>query len=795
MLTELAEKEVWIDQMERSLAESRIESRYHADRARQLERALHEATSSISYKFASQVALVCRRVAPPGTGRRTTLRLGYRSIKAVSRLRNRQWVVQEAKRLLSRSLRGLGILKLALQIEEKRFVGFERARVRAIPDLPHFTLFDQVDASIIVPVSNRWRDCLACMQTIARFTNGPTFEVIAVHDGSSGDVAELLKRIPGVVALRNEGNPGFIGACNRGAASAKGAYLVFLNNDAAVTAGWLDALAGTFRDIPGTGIAGAKVVDSDGRLREAGSIIWKDGTRWSYGNSDDAGHPRYNFTRPVDCCSGVGVMVSRALFERFGGFESKYTHANYENTDLALRIRQAGHKVIYQPHATIVQKMPPEPGFSLDAADTSFEIADQMRFTRRWSDQLAVCPTPPPPDLDRNRYASDVGAAARGRVLVIDHKLPFFDQDAGSLRMMEMIRALSVTTHRVTFVPADLIGHAGYLENLQAIGVEVIHRPYYDSIEEYLRQHGREFDLAIISRPSIAASHLTTVRRFAPRAKIVFDTVDLHFVREKRQASVTGDDSLESAAATRKHQELQLASRADLTLVVSPVEKEILETECPGIDVRILATIHQVDEAGIPGFDGRHNIVFIGGFQHLPNPDAVLYFAREVFPLVRERLPDAVFQVIGPDAPPEVIAFDSASIQILGHVADVGPLFDRARVSVAPLRFGAGVKGKVNQSMSLGVPVVVTSVAAEGMHLVHEDNAMIADDPERFADAVVRLWTSRELWERVSWNGRQNIKTHFSREAAARSIADLLEWAGLASCRVGANRAEESTVK
>ena len=163
--------------------------------------------------------------------------------------------------------------------------------------------------------------------------------------------------------------------------------------------------------------------------------------------------------------------------------------------------------------------------------------------------------------------------------------------------MMEMIRALSVTSHRVTFVPADLTGHAGYLENLQAIGVEVIHRPYYNSIVDYLRQHGREFDLAIISRPSIAASHMTTVRRLAPRAKIVFDTVDLHFVRERRQASVTGDDSLESAAATRKHQELQLASRADLTLVVSPVEKEILETECPGIDVRILATIHHVDDA------------------------------------------------------------------------------------------------------------------------------------------------------------------------------------------------------
>lgn len=313
LLAQLAENEEWIDQIERSLAESRIESRYHFDRVRELDCALHEARSSISYRIASRVALVCRQVAPAGTVRRRTLLLGNRFIRAVSRLRNRRRVGQKVKRMLSDARRGLAFLMFAIQIEENRFVGFELARVRAIPDLPRFPVLEQVDASIIVPVSNQWRDCLACMQTIARFTKGPTYEVIAVHDGSSSEIAELLKRIPGVVAVRNDGNPGFIGACNRGAAAARGDYLVFLDNAAAVTAGWLEALAGTFRDIPGTGLAGAKVVDSDGRLREAGSVVWNDGTRWSYGNSDDAGHPRYNFTRQVDCCSGVGVMIPLRL--------------------------------------------------------------------------------------------------------------------------------------------------------------------------------------------------------------------------------------------------------------------------------------------------------------------------------------------------------------------------------------------------------------------------------------------------------------------------------------------------
>jgi glycosyltransferase involved in cell wall biosynthesis len=212
---------------------------------------------------------------------------------------------------------------------------------------------------------------------------------------------------------------------------------------------------------------------------------------------------------------------------------------------------------------------------------------------------------------------------------------------------------------------------------------------------------------------------------------------------------------------------------------VSPSEKAILEAECPGIDVRIISNIHQIDEAEPPGLEGRRNIVFIGGFEHPPNPDAVLFFARAIFPRVRDQLPDVVFQVIGPDAPLEILELASPSIQILGFVPEVKPIFDRARVSVAPLRFGAGVKGKVNQSMALGVPTVVTSIAAEGMYLVHEENAMIADDPECFADAVVRLYSSSDLWKRLSVNGRESVRRHFSVEAASQRVDELLEWAGL----------------
>ncbi len=385
--------------------------------------------------------------------------------------------------------------------------------------------------------------------------------------------------------------------------------------------------------------------------------------------------------------------------------------------------------------------------------------------------------TPASPLLSGNGH---VGAPSHpGRVLIIDHRLPTTDRDCGSVRMMELMRLIISRGHSITFLPDNFFVWPPYLEDLEAVGVEVVHPSRYRYAAQFLKERGHEFGLAIISRAGIAARHLTTVRRLAPQARIVFDTVDLHFLREERQARISSNPALTSAGATRKRQELRLARLADLTVVVSPAEKDLLERECPGIDVAVIPTIYPLETARPPGFARRRHIVFIGGFDHAPNVDSVLYFATEIFPLVQSRVPGAEFQIIGSQPPTQILALASDRVKVLGFVPDVKPVFDRARLSVAPIRFGAGVKGKVNQSMALGVPAVVTSIAAEGMHLVHEHNAMIADDPHSFADAVARVWNSRELWERLSAGGVRNLRDHFSVEAAARPIDAMLEWAGL----------------
>jgi GT2 family glycosyltransferase len=779
LLAQLEENEEWIAVLEQSLAQLDCQLKDSHEKVQGLESMLHETRNSRCYKLAQRFACAARQIAPPGTGRRRMLLLGIRGLKAMPKFRNRQWVGQKFKTLSNQLGSTLGLLIRPEIFKRERLAVRLRYHRRLVLCPPLFPAFDQVDVSIIIPVFNHFPDTLACLESIAQFTRGRSFEVIVVDDASTDETPELARRIAGLVWLRNDQNLGFVGSCNRGAALARGDFLVFLNNDTVVTPGWLEALARTFRDMPDTGLAGAKLVYPDGRLQEAGSVIWRDASGHNYGKFDDAGHPRYNFTREVDYCSGACVMVPRALFQALGGFDTHFAPAYYEDTDLAFKIRHAGHKVIYQPMAKITHHEGLTSGRSLESGVKSYQRVNQTKFRERWNLRLDSHPPEPPHGADLNRYTRNLDLASRGHILVIDHRLPTPDRDGGSIRIMELIRGIRRRGHHVTFIPDNLIVSTPYLEDLQLIGVEVIHQAYYRSVLEYLKQNGRDFNLAIISRLDIAARHMTAVRRFAPQAKIVFDTVDLHFLRNEREAQLTQDQSLMSEAARRKQQELRLAVRADLTLVVSPIEKAILEKECPGIDVRVLPTIFPFEEIDTPGFDGRKDIIFIGGFQHPPNADAVLYFAREVFPRVRSRLPDVVFQVVGPDAPPEVLELASPCTQILGYVPDVRPFFDRARVSVAPIRFGAGVKGKVNQSMAFGVPTVVTSIAAEGMYLVHERDAMIADDPDSFADAVVRLWTSRELWESVSTHGRRSLREHFSVEAAAKPIDELLQWTGL----------------
>ena len=470
-------------------------------KVRWLECILSELRSSRSFKVSARMASFSRRLAPWGSKRRRLLRLAYRGVKAVPKLRNRQWIVGKVRDLL----RSRQYVSEDPQAEPLESPWTQINEIR-------FPVFDRASISIIIPVYNHWHSTHACLRSIAEHANGLPIEVIVVDDGSSDKTREGLQTIAGLVSLRNEQNLGFIRSCNRAAEVARGEFLVFLNNDTVVTPGWLEALQQTFRDIPDAGYVGAKLIYPDGRLQEAGGVIWQDGSGWNYGKFDNPELPEYNYAREVDYCSGACTMVPRDLFFKLGGLDSRYAPAYYEDVDLAFKIHEAGHKVIYQPLARIIHHEGLTSGTSLDSGVKSYQWINQSTFLRRWSHRLAAHAPAPREGIDRNLYTRNVELFSRDRVLVIDVRLIMPDRDCGSLRMMEMIRAVLRKGHHVTFIPDHMHVFSPYLEDLQRIGVEVIHLPHFTSVRDYLMKHGAEFKLAIVSRADVAALHMTNLQ-------------------------------------------------------------------------------------------------------------------------------------------------------------------------------------------------------------------------------------------------------------------------------------------
>lgn len=620
--------------------------------------------------------------------------------------------------------------------------------------------------SVIIPVYNQIEFTWRCLRSIANTPTKHPFEIIVVDDHSTDTTQEILAQIVGLHIIKNESNQGFIRSCNHGASHARGRYLVFLNNDTFVLPGWLDELVDTFAANPDAGLVGSQLLFPNGMLQEAGGIIWNDASGWNYGRGDSPKKPEYSYMREVDYCSGASIMIPKSFFEQLGGFDEHYLPAYGEDSDLAFKSREAGKKVLYQPLSRVVHFEGISSGKSLDSGIKHHQVVNKEKLFDRWAHILSHHAAPGEcPELERERNAVR-------RILVVDACTPTPDQDAGSLKVFNYIKIFQSLAFKVSFVADNMAFIPVYTPALQRIGVECLYWPFTRSIKAHLRSFGRNYDFIFSCRPDITDHHLKAYRKYCPQAKVIFDTGDLHFIRELRQAEIENKPHLARKAARRKRQELNLARNVDCTIVVSDAEKEILLTEIPSLDVATISAVHEL-QPNPPDYEARCDLIFLGGYQHSPNVDAVTYFVNEILPLVQDKIPGIRFHIVGSRPPKEVMALASKDVIVAGYIPDLVDYLARCRIAINPLRYGAGVKGKIVTTMAHGLPCVGTTIAFEGMNLVDETDVLTADTPSGFAEAIVRLYHDKALWRRLSSRGIEIVEKNYSFSTARQRFSDL----------------------
>ncbi len=631
--------------------------------------------------------------------------------------------------------------------------GYDKVKLKPLA----FPKVDRPDVSIVIPAHNKVEVTYLALCSLLVAHNHATFEVIVVDDASTDETAELENFVSGITVVHNEEAQRFIRACNAGAARARGQYVVLLNNDVEVTSGWLDELLATFDRFDRVGLAGSKLLYPDGKLQDAGGIIWGNGNPWNYGNGQNPNAPNFSYARQADYLSGAALMVPIDLWHEVGGLSSYLEPMYFEDTDLSFKIREAGYTTWFTPSSVVYHYEGMTSGTDTSKGFKKFQEVNRPNFKRRWAnDYRTFGQEGHRPDLEKDR-------GVVGRVLFIDYTTPREDHDAGSYAALVEMRLAQSLGYKVSFLPMNMAHLGGYTEALQKMGVEVIYAPFFMSPTDYLTSYGQDFDAFYITRYYVANNVLSQIRAVAPHARVIFNNADLHFLRELRAARAQGDVAMLEKAKRTRDEELAIIRQVDAVLSYNNVEHSVIDAYTDGA-AKVLQCPWVVEVPKNPvSLKGRSGLSFLGGFKHHPNEDGVRWFAQSVSPLLPER--DAYhLSIYGSSMTEGVKKLKSPKVSPIGFVQDVSSAFDKHRIFVAPLLSGAGIKGKVLSALAHGAPCVLTPIAAEGIGLRSGHDCIISETAEEWRDAIVSLSEDDELWMKLSQNAQEHMRAAFSFE-------------------------------
>lgn len=618
--------------------------------------------------------------------------------------------------------------------------------------------------SIIIPVYNQFEYTYNCLKSILSNSGEVSYEIIIANDASTDLTNQLMEIAKNIKMITNSENLRFLKNCNHAAKAARGKYLFFLNNDTQVQLNWLQPLVDLMESDSDIGMTGSKLVYADGRLQEAGGILWKDGSAWNYGNRSNAEDPEYNYVKDVDYISGAAILIRRSLWEEIGGFDERFAPAYCEDSDLAFEVRKHGYKVVYQPLSVVVHFEGVSNGTDIDSGQKAYQTVNQKKFLDKWKDVL---------EKEHFSNAENVFLArdrSRGKpiLLMVDHYVPQYDKDAGSRTVLQYLTMFVHMGYHVKFIGDNFYRHEPYTMKLQQMGIEVLYGPYYaNNWKKWIKENEKYIQFIFLNRPHISVKYIDYIKN-QTKAKVIYYGHDLHFLREMRRYELTKDKKALVDSKEWKEKELKLMHQADVVYYPSKIEvEEIAKIDSTVHAKAIIAYIFSDIVQEKYQYEKRKDIMFVGGFTHTPNVDAVLWFVKDILPIIKKKVPDIRFIVMGSNPPEEVKNLADETVLIKGFVTEeeLEQYYKNCKLSVVPLRYGAGIKGKVVEAMRYGIPVVTTSVGAEGI-IGAEKILCVADTEKEIGEKLAALYRNEKKLSKMSAASYEYIRHYFSEEHA-----------------------------
>ncbi|SDG41758.1 glycosyltransferase [Desulfosporosinus hippei] len=631
--------------------------------------------------------------------------------------------------------------------------------------------------SIIIPVFNQWQYTYSCLKAILENTSQIKYEIIIADDLSSDNTKEISSYVENFLHIRNEQNLGFLLNCNHASQYAKGQYILFLNNDTNVQNNWLKPLVELIQTDDKIGMVGSKLVYADGKLQEAGGIIWKDASGWNYGHLDDPERPEYNYVKEVDYISGASIMIRTQLWKEIGGFDETFAPAYYEDSDLAFEVRKRGYKVLYQPKSVVVHFEGISNGTDTSNGQKAYQLINQKKFYEKWKDILEREHFSNGKNVflarDRNR--------AKKSLLFIDHYVPTYDKDAGSRTIFQYLKLVVDMGYNVKFIGDNFYKSEPYATELEQMGIEVLYGPHYaNHWKDWVKENGPWFETVFMNRPHISKKYIDYIKENT-NSKVIYNVCDLHFLRERRQYEITNDIRFLESSKKWQKVEYEIMKKADVVFTLSNQERDIINKHFNQTKAIICPIfIYDSFEEVLIKPKEKRDLIFVGGFRHAPNVDGVKWFLKDIFPVIQLKIPEIKFHIVGSNIPNEIKNMAHDGIVLHGFVSDreLERLYKESRVCVIPLRFGAGVKGKTIEAMYHQVAIVSTLIGLEGLDGI-ENCIRSKDSAEEFAEEVIKLYQDEDQIIQQAKSNINFVHQRFSKQSAIELFEIIFEKQGI----------------